>query len=809
MINRHLVFCGLMLLALTCTTLRPAPAISQSADVPSTSWSELPPAHARRAAATTRATPTQTSSTAHTYPLFEQGLAVRTGDVNHDGLNDVVLTTWEDRLRVWIQNPACHGLQERQDITLGPYPIDLAIADLNGDTRNDVVVVHSSHYRGEHVPGSVSILLQSPAGLATNPISYTVGANPRRVAVGDVSGDGRLDIVVSSDDNLDVLTQQPGGTFALTIVNTPSYIQPYEIGIADFTGDGRNDIALQPIGEPAAPPARIFRQLAGGGFALYAELAQPVGVSLALASSMAVGDFTGDGRADIAMTFSANTPYARIAAFVQKADHTFGSPTVLETYDNPTNAKIVDMNGDGRLDVVMLNDGYGSYTTHYQQPNGTLGPAVSVSTNNEIQSRMFTRDSDIGDITGDAKPDIAYTSRNIGLAVVAQSAVPICPNPSSPPPARPPTFLYASINYQNLAEMARGDLNGDGRQDFMTLETNLGTYSVRVVRQRADGGFTLLAQPAFSNNLYLAGLSIGDLNSDGKLDFAVSQVYTDTVVMGLQAANGSFLPGQRIKIGSGPAQTFIADWTGDGKRDLAVVATDGLYILAQLPNGTLAPPVLRAAGLIGSTVLVTTADWNRDGRMDVIGWWDSQRDSTSNVRVLLQQADGSFQLLKPAAFTPIPGPDDVQVGDVNGDGRPDIVLSHAANSPIGKLAIILQQPDGSLGSRTLLSDAGALGFDLPGGLALTDLNGDQRTDILVMNGWLYFSAFTQNQAHTFDPIWRSYTVATLNRYTPHCVAVLDENNDGVPEVIGMASPDGYLLFLKPLTKHAALPLVQR
>jgi FG-GAP-like repeat len=99
--------------------------------------------------------------------------------------------------------------------------------------------------------------------------------------------------------------------------------------------------------------------------------------------------------------------------------------------------------------------------------------------------------------------------------VVAQSAAPTCPKPPSPPPARAPVFLYASINYQNLAEMAHGDINGDGRQDFMTIESNLGTYSIRVVRQRADGGFTLLAQPVFSNNLYLMGLSVGDLNSGG------------------------------------------------------------------------------------------------------------------------------------------------------------------------------------------------------------------------------------------------------------------------------------------------------
>ncbi len=78
-----------------------------------------------------------------------------------------------------------------------------------------------------------------------------------------------------------------------------------------------------------------------------------------------------------------------------------------------------------------------------------------------------------------------------------------------------------------------------------------------------------------------------------------------------------------------------------------------------------------------------------------------------------------------------------------------------------------------------------------------------------MNGWLYFSAFAQNQAHTFDPLWYNYDIQTLNTYVPHSVAALDENKDGVPEVIGMASPDGFLLFLKPLIRQALLPLVRR
>jgi hypothetical protein len=813
---RPIIVCLFLLVGLALLPARPLPTAAQEPGQTTNFWTPSSARSQPQAPSTRIAPAAQTLASSRAYPLYEQGIAVRVGDVNNDGLEDVVLTTMENRLRVWLQNPSCHELQQQIDLPFGPKPTDLAIADLNGDGLNDVIVVRSSRFDTENTPGSVAIMMQTPAGLVTAPISYPVGLAPSRVVIGDVTNDGRPDIIVSSGDNLDVLAQQPNGSFVTTIVDAPKFTTPFEIGIADFTGDGRNDIALMGNDPPGVPQVRVFQQLASGGFSLFAELARPVGTSYGYPSSMAVGDVNGDGRADIVVTYSANVPSARIAVFLQQANHTFGSATLLETYDSPTNAKIVDMNQDGRPDIVVMNNNYGSYTTHYQQPGGVLGTAVTVPTGYEIQSGMHTRDSDIGDITGDGTPDIAYTSLNIGLAVVAQGSVPSCPTASVPAPARRPSFLYGQIDQQGMSELVQGDVNGDGRQDVLSIQTNISRYAVRAIQQQPDGGFALTPTALLTSDYYTQGLSAGDLNGDGRLDVAMAEFYTDTIILAHQQPNGAFGPAERITIGPRPVQTLIADWTGDGKSDLAVIAQEGLYVLAQRPDGSLAAPMLRAAGQIGQPrngpqALSAIADWNGDGRMDLIACWDSQLDSFANVRVLLQQADGAFQLLTPGTFSPVSGPSDLQVGDVNSDGRPDVVVSDAANRPLGKLAVLLQQPDGSLGSRTVLGDASEIGYDLPGGLALADLNGDQRTDILVMNAWWYFSAWTQNAVHTFDPLWRYYSVATLNTYRPHSTVVIDENKDGIPEAIALASPDGYLLFMKPvvLSSEVFVPLARR
>jgi hypothetical protein len=736
------------------------------------------------------------------YSIYEWGIALRAGDLNGDGWSDVAFTTDSGHLRIWMQDPSCHELREQADQFIATSPNDLAVGDLDGDGDDDVVVVAGEAEVDS--PGGLYILYQEPAGLATTPITYEVGGNPLRVSMGDISGDGRMDLAVSSLHNLDVLVQQPDGTFVATILADPAAEMPRDVAIADLNHDGRNDIALQDIWNHS-DVIIYLRRADGSGFAQGTLV--PLPTETVSADGMAVGDVTGDGRDDILVTIGYNMPQASIAVYAQLPGGGFAAPIYVPAYDLPANPVLADWNRDGLRDLVVLNRGWDSFSVHLQQPGGGLGsPTVFEVGDTQM---LYSRPMDVADVTGDGAVDVAYLSYLDGLFLASESPIPDCPDPALPPAGRAPSFLYGILLPSSEAfydGIAAGDITGDGLQDFVVIEDAPwdAPYGVRVIPQQADGTFakgpyvfdgTILASP-----ITLSGLSLGDLNGDGRLD--VSAI-GDSVVIAYQQTDGTFETTQ-LEVGTGPrAFTGIADWTGDGRNDLGVLA-DAWYVLPQQPDGTLGPPVQYLSDQIDSTGLSNMGDWNGDGKMDLYAWWLDESDANTRqataMRIFVQQGDGSF-LMQTA---PCPGPDDLQMGDVTGDGRPDLVLSYTRNAPWASVWVLPQQPDGRVGERMLVS---APLYQMPGGLGLGDLNGDGRRDVLVLNSWLYFSVLLQNAAGYLNPPLIYKGVATLNTFYSHRVASIDANQDGIPEVIGVASPDHYLLFLKPLAYGTYLPLV--
>jgi hypothetical protein len=114
----------------------------------------------------------------------------------------------------------------------------IAVADLNGDRRPDLVVIN-------RLSRSVSVLLRRADGLGyETPVAYPVGPFPGRVAVADLNGDGRPDLVVTDGHSVKVLTQTAAGT---RFVQTESYLagsNPGAVAVGDLDGDGRPDLAV-------------------------------------------------------------------------------------------------------------------------------------------------------------------------------------------------------------------------------------------------------------------------------------------------------------------------------------------------------------------------------------------------------------------------------------------------------------------------------------------------------------------------------------------------------------------------------------
>jgi len=408
------------------------------------------------------------------------------------------------------------------------------------------------------------------------PISYAVGEEPRAVAVGDLNGDDRPDLVVANmtSNSVSVLLGNADGTFHPARSFATGAV-PMSVAVGDFNGDGRNgvvtvnayDVGLGLLlgnGDGTLQPARTV------GDAVY-QAAVP-------------GDFTGDGRLDLV-----TVDYDRVSHFRGNGDGTFQAAQTITLPDqsppdlpgwplaqHPLSVSAADLNADGRLDLVVTAetvytttyayfDEYGNlWSYEYDVYNGYLniilgnGDGTFTTRDTELIAQNDHPDSWgplAADFNRDGKTDLA-TTYSVSLG-------------NGDGTYRPPVYFAAG---DNRAAVAAGDFNGDGFPDLAVA--NAGSDDVSVVLNTRDwrslvvGGFP---SPATAGEP--GSLTVTALDGTGRL----LPTYTGTVHFTSTDAHAALPADYTFTAADGGMHTFVFTLKTAGYQNIAVtdVVTTG------------------------------------------------------------------------------------------------------------------------------------------------------------------------------------------------------------------------------------------
>ena len=691
-------------------------------------------------------------------PTYDSGGAfaesVAIADVNNDAKPDLVVAN-EDGVDVLLGNG--DGTFQPA-IGYGSGGSDVVVADVNGDAKPDLLVANQCA-DSSCVTGSVAVLLGNGDGTFQTAVTYSSGGYSNfSVAVADVNGDGKPDLLTTNfctdnnclgDGSVGVLRGNGDGTFQPVVTYDSGGRFTLSVVAGDVNGDGKPDllVANNCVDSNCANGSVGVLLGTGQGF-------QPVvtyGSGGYGAASVAIADVNGDRNVDLLVANAICLPLGvctsgSVGVLLGNGNGTFQTAVAYDSGGfSADSVAAVDVNGDGKVDLLVantcVNDGAfqcttGSVGVLFGNQDGSFQAAVSYGSSG---NGAFS--AKVADVNRDGKPDlvVANDCGDGGGYSCSAGSLAILLN-------RGDGSFLAAVNYSSggyeAQSLASADVNKDGEPDLVIAnqsDASNSEGSIGVLLNNGDG--SLQAPAKYNSGGFQAdSVAVLDVNRDHKPDLIVanrcgnsSACNNGNVGVLLGNGDGTFQTLASYALQGFPNSVAVADVNGDGKPDLLTASSNTVEVLLGNGDGTFQSPLENTTGLNSQSIAV--GDVNGDGKPDLVV--ANEGDGTPNsgsVSVLPGNGDGTFQPANTyssgAIYT-----DAIAVGDMNGDGKLDLVVaSQYSNGPPynGVIGILLGNGDGSFQPPKNASTPTPL--EGVRQLALADFDGDGKLDVAVGAG---------------------------------------------------------------------------
>ncbi len=477
--------------------------------------------------------------------------SIAVGDFNRDGIPDLAVPLGGES-KVAIHLGSVGGnFGPAAKFPAGTQPIGIVAADFNGDGKLDLAVAnHASH------TGVISVLLGAGDGTFGSATSFSAGDFPRALAVGDFNRDGIPDLAVVNDtgEDVSILLGDGDGAFSgpTHFSVGPNGSLPISVAVGDLNGDGVLDLV---VANNFGSSVAILLGAVDGSFTL--KVQPNTNLTLPQPTAAAIGDFNRDGIPDLAIANSGNRVTIRLGV----GDGTFTKPTLqnFTVGTNPVFVVAADLNGDGILDLAAADFGGGRVSVLTGVGDGTFAAVKNFSV------KSGPRAIAVADLDGDGRPDLAVPNDTAGNVSVLLNATGFAPAGAF---AAHSDFGLTDDTLLSPAtgpvSVATGDFDGDGMLDLAVANNTSGNVSILI----GDGAGAFTAGTPISAGSGSSSVAVGDFNRDGKLDFAVANNAANNVSVFLGDGLGGFsaASGSPIAAGSGPSSIAVGDLNGDGSQ---------------------------------------------------------------------------------------------------------------------------------------------------------------------------------------------------------------------------------------------------